>query len=453
MTTKKIYSCGSLKYTQYGIVMLFFWILWGDFCLVLLENCRPVIVPLLLRAHDASNLTIGILCGTIPSVLNFFVNPVISTASDRLRTRLGRRIPFLLAGVPFVSLFLVLLGFSDQIGIWLAHTVAGKDAAVAPFVIGVLAAFSVGFMFFDLFAGCVYYYLFADVVPKELLGRFNGFFKVAGSCGGLLFNLLVMRHIETHMTIVCILIAVIYIVGFGGMCLKVKEGEYPPPPEHKGAGLAGKVVLYFKECFTIPFWLILFIGLALNSTSTVCRSLFNLLYAMENLHMTAGQFGQIMACGSVIIIVLSIPVGYLIDKLHPLRMFIAAGWLVVAANVFGFFFCHSYLTFFITHVLLTVCYVMQNNSAMPLNICLFPKEQYGQFASANAMIKSITLIVANALGGWFIDLLGYQYIFVWDFLWTAVSMVFLMWIYFRWKQMGGEKGYVPPTIATRGQTA
>ncbi len=79
----------------------------------------------------------------------------------------------------------------------------------------------------------------------------------------------------------------------------------------------------------------------------------------------------------------------------------------------------------------------------------FEKEQYGQFASANAMIKSITLIAANSLGGWFIDLLGYQYIFVWDFLWTAVSTFFLMWIYLRWKQMGGEKGYVAPSIETK----
>ena len=96
--------------------MLFFWILWGDFCLVLLENTRPVIVPLLLRSHEASNFTIGLLCGSIPPLLNFIVNPVISTASDRTRTRWGRRIPYLMCGIPFVSMFLILLGFSDQIG-------------------------------------------------------------------------------------------------------------------------------------------------------------------------------------------------------------------------------------------------------------------------------------------------------------------------------------------------
>lgn len=448
MRAARLYQCGSLRYTRCGIVMLFFWILWGDFCLVLLENTRPVIVPLLLRSHEASNFTIGLLCGSIPPLLNFIVNPVISTASDRTRTRWGRRIPYLMCGIPFVSMFLILLGFSDQIGGWLAHLVLGKEAVVAPFVIGVLAVFSVGFLFFDLFAGCVYYYLFSDVVPKELLGRFMGFFRMAGSCGGLLFNLLVMPYVQTHMTIVCIMIAVIYILGFGSMCLNVKEGEYPPP-EPAGEKFTDKIILYFRECFSMPFWLITFFGLGLNYVSIVCRQLFNLLYAIETLHMTTAQYGRIMACGSVVLVSLAVPLGFLVDRFHPLRMIIAAMWLVIGANIFGFFFCHDYVTFFITSMLLTVVYAMQTSSGLPLAISLFPRNQFGQFSSANAMVKAIMLVLANAVGGWFIDLFGYQYIFVWDFLFTFIAVLLLHWVYRRWKQLGGEKGYVAPTIAIR----
>ncbi|WP_294505451.1 MFS transporter [uncultured Victivallis sp.] len=446
---KQTYKCGTLTYTRCGVVTLFCWLLWGDFCLVLLENTRPVIVPLLLRAHDASNFTIGLLCGSIPPLLNFIVNPIISTASDRTRTRRwGRRIPYLLWGVPFVSMFLILLGFSDQIGRGLAGLVTENEAAVASFVIGVLACFSIGFLFFDLFAGCVYYYLFSDVVPQELLGRFMGFFRMAGSCGGLLFNLLVMPGIQTHMALVCIVIALIYVIGFGGMCLKVKEGEYPPPSPG-GMTFVDRIRLYFKECFSMPYWLIVFLGLGLNNVSTVCRALFNILYGTEYLGLSTGEYGRIMACGSILSIGLAIPVGYLIDRFHPLRMYIAAAWMVIAVNIYGFFFCHDYPSFFITTMLITVVYVIQNNSGLPLSICLFPKSQFGQFSSANAMIKSVLLVASNAFGGWFIDQLGYQYLFVWDFLFTFLSVLLMHWVYLRWKQLGGEHGYVPPTIAQR----
>ncbi len=449
VATKKIYTCGSLQYTRFGVVMLFFWVLWGDFCLVLLENIRPVIVPLILREHKASNFLIGLLCGSIPPLLNFIVNPIISTASDRARTRWGRRIPFLMAGVPFVSLFLILLGFSDQIGTFIAHNVVGNDAAVAPIVITMLAIFSVGFCFFDLFAGCVYYYLFADVVPKELMGRFMGFFRLAGSCGGMIFSFVVMDYVKTHMAIVCVLTAVVYIVGFGGMCLNVKEGEYPPPPEAAGAKTLDKIKGYFKECFSIPFWQIFYIGMAMNQVSTLCRQVFNILYGTEYLALTTGQYGKIMGSGSILIMCLAIPVGYIVDKLHPWRTFLAGGWLVIVTNALAFYFCDNFVTFYITSLTLTLVYLMQQSSALPLVIALFPKQQFGQFSSANAMIKAICMVVFNAIGGWFIDLLGYQYLFVWDFAFTLASMLMLMWVYNRWKKMGGKEGYVPPTIANR----
>ncbi len=425
--------------------MLFFWILWGDFCLVLLENCRPVIVPILLESHGASDVLIGLLCGSLPPLLNFIVNPIISTASDRMRSRWGRRIPFLLFGVPFVSLFLVLLGFSDQIGGWLARTVAGNEAAVAPFVITLLSVFSVGFLFFDLFAGCVYYYLFADVVPQELMGRFIGFFKMAGSCGGLLFSWVVMPYIKTHMTIVCVIIAAIYIIGFGGMCLNVKEGEYPPPSP-AGPNLFAKIKLYIKECFFSSFWQLLFVGLAINHVSMICRQTFNILYGTKTIGLTTGEYGFIMGIGSILLICLAVPVGYLIDRFHAWRITLWSTMLIIFINIYGFFFCYDYVTFFITHVLVTLSYCFQNNAALPLVICLFPKEKFGQFSSANAMIKSLFMVFFGVVGGWFIDKLGYHYLFVWDIVFTGLAFVILYIVYIRWKQMGGEKGYVPPTV-------
>lgn len=444
-SVKTIYRCGSLSYTKRGIVTLFVWLLWGDFCITVMTKVEPVLVPLMLKMHDASNLTIGLLCGSIPAMLNFIINPIISTASDRTRTRWGRRIPFMLAGTPFVSLFLIILGFSDEIGTYLVHWFSGQDADPSLFIIALLAVLSVGYCFFNLFAGCVYYYVFSDVVPRELTGRFLGFFRVVGSCGGLLFNLAIMPYVETHMGIVCLLTGVLYCLGFGAMCCNVKEGEYPPPPPKKG-GFVSNIKIYAKECFAMPYWMILFIGLGLNYASTVCRTLFNLLYAMENLHITSAQYGFIMAAYSAVTMVLAIPIGFLCDKFHPLRIYIAAAWLVIFVNIAGFFFCINYLSFFIISILLAVVYVAQEGSRLPLAISLYPREKFGQFGSAASMVKAIMMVTANAAGGWFIDLLGYQYLFIWDLIFTLASVLILHWIYIRWKALGGDENYIAPQI-------
>ncbi len=443
---KKIYKCGTLTYTRKGIVVLFAWLLWGDFCLTMFEHVRPVIAPLILRENNVSNLTIGLLCGSLPALLNFFVNPVISTASDRTRSRWGRRIPYLLFSAPFVSLLLVLLGFSKEIGTWLGTLLLAPGASPAPFIVGLLVVFSIGYLFFDLFAGCIYYYIFSDVVPQELTGRFIGFFRVVGASGGILFNVLVMPYIQLHMGLVCVISALVYLIGFGGMCLNVKEGEYPPPPPPSGHGMKGQIIGYMKECFSMPFWLITFIGFGLNYASSACRNVFNLLYSIEQLHMTTAQYGKVMAICSIITMGLSIPVGYLCDRFHPIRVYIGAAWLVILANIYGFFFCHDFPAFFAVSILLALVYVAQNGSRLPLAISMYPKERFGQFGSAASMVKALCMVLANAAGGWFIDLLGYQYIFVWDFVFTLFSVLILHWVYRRWKEYGGDKNYVPPVI-------
>ena len=54
------------------------------------------------------------------------------------------------------------------------------------------------------------------------------------------------------------------------------------------------------------------------------------------------------------------------------------------------------------------------------------------------------LIACNSLGGWFIDLLGYQYIFIWDLMFTFAVVLIFHWVYSRWKKLGGDTAYIPP---------
>ena len=91
--TPALYTIGTLSYTKRALIMLFVWMLWGDFCFWMMEALTPTLLPLMLKNHNANNLTIGLLVGSLPSLLNFIINPIVSTSSDRTRSRWGRRIP------------------------------------------------------------------------------------------------------------------------------------------------------------------------------------------------------------------------------------------------------------------------------------------------------------------------------------------------------------------------
>ena len=91
----KTYHAGTLTYTKPALAVLFFWLLWGDFCYMLMEAVTPSIMPLRFKDLGASNKEIGLILGTIPGFIYTVLNPIISFKSDRFRSRWGRRIPFI----------------------------------------------------------------------------------------------------------------------------------------------------------------------------------------------------------------------------------------------------------------------------------------------------------------------------------------------------------------------
>ena len=114
-TSGKTWTCGTLVYTKVGLLMLFTWLLWGDFCYTLMESVVPSILPLKLKALGAPNWLMGLILTTAPCGVAMTVGPWVSFKSDRFRSRWGRRLPFIIATMPFLCLFLALLGWSDDI--------------------------------------------------------------------------------------------------------------------------------------------------------------------------------------------------------------------------------------------------------------------------------------------------------------------------------------------------
>ncbi len=179
---RTIYHCGPLTYTFRGLVILFAWLLWGDFCFMLMETVAPSVLPVKFKLLDASDTTISIILTTLPGIMNMTVCPWVSSASDRYRGKWGRRIPFIISTMPFLTVSLVLLGWSDQLTVGVQHMMPSlQKASPATITILLIGLFYTTFAFFNMFVGSVFWYLFNDVVPPQFLGRFMGLFRIVSS--------------------------------------------------------------------------------------------------------------------------------------------------------------------------------------------------------------------------------------------------------------------------------
>ena len=250
---KKIYHCGTLTYTKVGLAVLFAWLLWGDFCVMLMEAVVPSILPLKLKSLDCPNWLMGVILSTIPSILNITICPYVSFKSDRYRSKWGRRIPFIVCTMPFLCISLMMLGWSDEItGLLQKYSPALNQYAPATVTIALIMFFMAMFQFFNMFVNSVFWYLFNDVVPPQFLSRFLGLLRVASTVATAFYNYFIFKYAESHMREIFIGAAILYLVGFGLMCAMVKEGEYPPiegeqDKDNKGWG---GLKTFFRECFT-----------------------------------------------------------------------------------------------------------------------------------------------------------------------------------------------------------
>ena len=209
--------------------------------------------------------------------------------------------------------------------------------------------------------------------------------------------------------------------------------------------MLASVKLYFKECFSLSYYRWFFLGTAINAVSVVCRNMFNVFFAKENLGLSLDAFGKIMGWYMLVGVVFSLPIGWLVDKFRPIRVFLFGIALVVMTNIIAFFFIHSEYTFLLISLSLGLAYAIQAASTLPTYVELLPKERFGQFCSAQAMFQSIILIVTNYGAGLFIDWIGdYRYIYVWDAMWTTLAFVSMVIVYRGWRKYGGAESYVAP---------
>lgn len=446
-SAQKTWQAGTLTYTVSGLGMLALFLLLGDFAYWLRERSAAPVTQLMLKKFGASDMITGLFLLTIPGVVLLVVGPVVSYWSDNHRSRWGRRIPFLLIPAPFVGLAMVGLAFSPGIGTalnaWFGSDPANNRWAILLVMGACWTVFEIGVITMN----AVFNALMNDVVPRELLGRFFAMFRAAGLIAGVVFNYKIIGHAEEHFTIILSCIGGLYAAGFVVMCLRVKEGEYPPPvaATHSGSPLLGAIRDYFRDCFTKPYYLLVFAFLALANLAFMPVNTFGL-YAAKGYQMSMETYGRYLVVTYICSFTLAFPLGWLADRFHPLRVGMAALLLYAAFMLVGYYYIHDADSFghmFLAHGVFSGCFF---TGAATVAQMLYPKLKFAQYAGAGGLIAALcNMTLGPALGG-LLDGLGndYRYVFL---VGSGIALAALGLGYVvlrRWQQLGGRKHYVAP---------
>lgn len=438
-------SVGTLHYTAGGLVLLFFWLLMGDFAIYMRERSAIPSVVELLRQQQASATTMSLLVYALPALIGMILGPIASYRSDRHRGPYGRRIPFLIIPTPVGALAMVGVGLSPWLGAHL-HTLLGSSSPGQNFC--VLAIFFVCWTLFECAAIVtlnIFTALINDVVPRGLLGRFYGAFRIISLGAGIIFNYWIFQLTETHLFEIFLGVGLFYGIGFTLMCLMVKEGEYPPPPAEEGeggrpVGFIANAKVYFVECFSHRYFVVIFIAIMLTRMAFVPFNSFSQWYA-DSLGMPKSTYGALTAASYGGSIFLAMFIGWLVDRIGALKMSIATMSLYALATGLGFALTHdaqSFGVFYVIHTVMAGAYVTASAS---LPMVLFPRLRFSQFDSAGILIIAIAHASLGLIQGPILDYSGKNYALtiLGNCLFSTAAVVSLLLVQRNFKALkGGE---------------
>jgi Na+/melibiose symporter-like transporter len=457
----KPYQVGTLQYTRGQLAQVFVWLLLGDFCLHLMDNgVIPTLVPLQFESLGASKTLYNFVAGTLVNIVYCFLVPIVSTWSDRTRTRIGRRRPFLLVTAPMLAIVLVMLGFSTNLGRLLQLAVPGLlgHYTLPTVALGLTVTLFFVFKVLDLFPQSVYYYLWPDVIPQSMLGTFGALFRVFYAGGSLLFNWYLIGLAKSHPEEIYMLSAGLYLVAFLVLVWRVKEPEYPPPARAElsdaSRPFAGRsaslVASYFRDCFSHAFYWKYFLAMALFQCAYQ-PFIANLIFFGKAIYgdTDAGlkRYGQVMGYKDLIWIGIYAALVPIMARLHPLKAGVLGYVLMTAGALAGTLFIHDEQSFRIITIAVfaAVGLYLVGTAALPAR--MLPREKYGQFSSAGAIVFRLSVATVSTPAGFLFQTLGPRYVFAWLLAFLLLGTTLMLLLYRDWKRLGGDESFTPPLPA------
>ena len=434
------FSVGTLTYDKRALYVLFFWLMWNQFTYFLGEELNAL-TRVLMRDREASYTLIAAFA-TVGGLMGMWINPVFSTWSDRFRSPFGRRRPFLLVFAPIAALTVISIPFAPDFYHFLMRFewAAGilNRIPINGEVLFIGIASIVDGMFAAVMAA-IFSYLYWDVVPENVLGRFNAIGRVVAVASGMVWSFFIIGYAEQHPKEVYIGVSLVCTAIYVLTLIMVKEGEYPPPEPRQTKSLLEPFLDYVKDCYSKPYYLWIFVGTLFFQMGNV-GSNYAFFYLREDLGMDLGTTGWIQGMGSTAVSIFGVLLGYSagawIDRLKPIRVVPLAFFVWSLLALVSFFVVTDKVSAAVMASLIGINVFVFGVALGAVTVQLFPREKLGQFCSAQAFFyQTIIMVLSPLLVAPFFDWLQFNRgAYLWSSFFYLLAGIVTVKVYFNWKR-------------------
>lgn len=355
-------------------------------------------VPVSLGKYITSLGVVGAIMG-LDNLLGLFLQPIFGNLSDNTRTRWGKRMPYILVGIPLAALFFALIPFETSLPMLMFFVIL---------YVTVMEAFKSPT---DA--------LLPDTVPAEHRSKGNAIFKVITSLTVIIASLISLLIVDENLKLAFLVPSILMLVTWVVLKLKFKEKTDVQPQTMAEEGAVSTLPVSDEKVKLMPTFLnilkapdkgALWILISIFLVNVAWSSLRALLtrYGMEQIGMSRGDAGGLTLPGAIAFFVLAYPVGWLSEKYgRKLLMLIGLGVMTVGLAL-------GYIIQSTTMLLITVTLVSIGWTTISINAIVLvwnisgSKKTLGTYTGLYHFFASSAAVVGPAVVGFMTDFTGWN---------------------------------------------
>lgn len=390
----------------------------GFFTMGLMDPLYDTYIPIFLSWFIKSKTVIGTVM-TLDNIFALFLIPVVSAFSDRTRTRIGRRMPYILITLPLTALFFSTIPF----------------AALKSLAFLIIAIFLLN-LFKQAARGPVVA-LMPDIIPGEYRSEANGVINTMGGIAAIVGTVGLAKLMDTYITLPGLgkvkdilpfpLAGVLVILATLLLFLFIKEKIPEKKNQEKKTPVVKSLKMIFAAQDKSAFWILLSIMLWFFGYQGVLP--FIGLYSMEFIGSSTGTAALAGGMVGIAYAIFAIPSGIIAHKAGRKKT-IRVSLLVLTGILILIYFHHPLsqaLGFSRTLVLVSfwgimflfgMFWVAVITNSFPMLWQMATYSDMGIYTGLYYTFSQAAAILSPPIAGGLIDAAGYRTIF----LFAAVCM-------------------------------
>jgi len=346
------------------------------------------------------------------NIINMFLQPWVGAASDRTRSRFGRRKPWLMLGAPLAAGFFILVPFVRDNFVLIALAILGTNMGMA------------------LFRSPTVAYL-GDLFPSEQRSKANGVINLMGGVGGALALFGGGALYKMGVPLPFIVGALLLLIAISVVLLFVREPEEIALEEKSEGGVLQNIAEVWRDADRSGVAILSAIFLWFVGWNAM--EAFFTLYARNVLGVNEGTGAQMLTAFAAALILFAIPSGYIATRFGRKRTILVGLAGMLAGLIVGFS-VRDTTSLLILLAVMGAFWALVNINSLPIVLDVGGQKRIGAFTGLYYLASSAAAITGPVLGGALIDFTNHAAI--WLFSALFIGLAFLAMLRLREPQSG-----------------